>query len=47
MYTAETSLAGQRGDPCVKGGATDSCHKTARDTSHFQLGEDWEEASKQ
>lgn len=27
LYTAETSLAGQRWDPRVKGGATDSCHK--------------------
>lgn len=27
LYTAETSLAGQRWDPRVKGGATDSCHE--------------------
>lgn len=47
LFTAETSLAGQRWDPRVKGGATDSCHKTARDTSYFQLREDWDEASKQ
>lgn len=27
LYTIETSLAGQRWEPHVKGGATDSCHK--------------------